>query len=106
MAVSRRTRYMRLLVLLRPLARAHGYALALHGSMERDLDLIAVPWIVEADSAEVLVETVRGAVNGYITDGIDVPTLKPHGRRAWAIRPLDDNPAGDLYIDLSVMPRS
>ncbi len=29
-------------------ARRHGYALAPHGSLQRDLDLIAVPWSEEA----------------------------------------------------------
>ena len=29
-------------------AREMGYALALHGSMNRDMDLIAVPWVVGA----------------------------------------------------------
>lgn len=29
-------------------ARACGYALAIHGTMQRDLDLVAVPWVDEA----------------------------------------------------------
>jgi len=29
--------------------RAHGYALAVHGSLQRDFDLVAIPW-VEAPS--------------------------------------------------------
>ena len=29
---------------LAEIAREHGYALAVHGSLARDFDLIAVPW--------------------------------------------------------------
>lgn len=32
-------------------ARELGYALALHGSMARDLDLVAIPWTDDAASA-------------------------------------------------------
>ena len=40
------------------IARAylHGYALAVHGSLHRDLDLIAVAWTDDADSPEYLVD--------------------------------------------------
>jgi hypothetical protein len=37
--------YTSLLPELRRVAREYGYELGLHGSMTRDLDLIAAPWI-------------------------------------------------------------
>jgi hypothetical protein len=40
-------------------ARRHGYALAVHGSLARDIDLVAIPWIVEADEPEILAEAIR-----------------------------------------------
>jgi hypothetical protein len=105
-------RYVQLLPTLRAVAREHGYALGLHGSGERDLDLIAVPWTEDASDNETLVEALRVAINGHIanslTDGKFVgrsPLERPHGRRTWAIRPLENNPTAELYIDLSVMPR-
>lgn len=81
-------------------ARRCGYALAIHGTMVRDLDLIAVPWVDEAKTAEELVEALREAARGWLVDDADGVrvTQKPHGRRAWSIH-LDDG-----YIDLSVMP--
>lgn len=85
-------------------ARRHGYALAVHGSMERDIDLVAVPWADDAQPAEVVVAEIMDAiarVNGgvaFVTPGVPV-AKKPHGRRAWAIR------MGGTYVDLSVMPR-
>lgn len=96
--------YLSLLPGLRDAARACGYALAVHGSMDRDFDLVAVPWTDDASSAEELVEAVCTAVDGHFrarTDGGPWPREKPHGRRAWAIRL-----SGTAYIDLSVMPRT
>lgn len=103
------------------IARAHGYALAVHGSMQRDLDLIAAPWTEQAGSADLLVEAIRqhlGALGfGELlefesklppdraaeivarTKDADHST-KPHGRRAWSLYL-----ACGSYIDLSVMPR-
>ena len=105
-------RYQEMLPALRAVARTHGYALGFHGSGERDLDLIAVPWADGASSADVLVEALRVAIHGHIAqvgaDGAFLgrePIVKPHGRLAWAIRPLDNNPDAALYVDLSVMPR-
>lgn len=90
-------------------AREMGYALALHGSMERDFDLIAVPWTAEARPAAELVAEVVRLVDGYVKTDINAepgdyternPEPKPHGRLAWAILL-----GRDRYIDLSVMPR-
>lgn len=91
--------YAHLYTMMRRVAIDHGYALALHGSMARDLDLVAIPWTVDAVDAETLALTLCAAVDGLIVEG-DNPTAKPHGRLAWAII-LD---AG-AYVDLSIMPR-
>lgn len=84
-------------------ARAKGYALALHGSMGRDLDVIACPWTEEAIPAEELVEALRAAIDGFIVKNHSdewKPAQKPHGRRAWVIHLTGSG----TYIDLSVMP--
>jgi hypothetical protein len=97
--------YEAILPTLRATARSHGYALGLHGSGQRDLDLIAAPWTEDASAAEVLVEALRASINGHISEheGYN-PMSKPHGRRVWSIRPLEGNPRAELYVDLSVMP--
>lgn len=99
-------------VLLEPIrtaARAKGYAIALHGSVARDIDLVAIPWTEEACSAHELVEAVAEAIRGATggigwMEGDPYQTLtgekKPHGRRAWSIY------VEGTYVDLSVMPRS
>jgi hypothetical protein len=101
---------------LTEVARECGYALGVHGSMHRDLDLIAVPWVDEAKPAEALIEALREACDGEIvpdgTEGgrydpesksfvkavIRNPDHKPHGRLAWNIH-LENGP----FIDISVM---
>lgn len=82
------------------IAREYGYALTVHGSMQRDLDLVAVPWVEDASEPVDLVEAIRGAVGGFLSPSDPGPTVKPHGRLGWAI-----HLGGGPYIDLSVCPR-
>lgn len=107
------------LVQARAAARQHGYALAVHGSELRDLDLIAVPWVEEASSPAVLAEAIRAMVNGEFTTN-DVPknkpTRRPHGRLGWAIMLMGTDARALIsktsatktpfhpYLDLSVIP--
>jgi hypothetical protein len=79
-----------------PVARAHGYALAVHGSMARDLDLIAVPWMSECCSPAELVHEFSKAVAFNCYTG---PTKANHGREIWTL-----TFPGDCFVDLSVMP--
>lgn len=82
-------------------ARSHGYALAIHGSVSRDLDLIAVPWIDNADSVIALIAGLAKRV-GICSDSesikIDGPEDKPCGRQAWKLQ-IDHG----LSIDLSII---
>lgn len=97
--------YAQLLPRIREAAKRRGYAIAIHGSMYRDLDLLAVPWIDGADSAEELIEDINTAVGGFVfgdltkRGGISQPTMQPHGRRSWNICW-----GGKAFIDISVMP--
>lgn len=91
---------------LKAIAREHGYALAVHGSMATDLDLIAAPWVEDAAAPEVLIEALRAAVGGIILDEDEWqsnPSHRPHGRLAWSIYPAQG--PGAPYLDVSVMPR-
>lgn len=89
---------------LRAKARELGYALGVHGSIKRDIDLIACPWTSEAVAPDVLAEAMRveaERVIGFAVYGADDtwPRLgKPHGRLCWTIH------FNGTYIDLSVMP--
>lgn len=111
------------------IARKHGYALCIHGSVTRDLDIVAVPWTNEAVDAIVLKDALMKHIGACDYEGLitkqlpdrpdlvkqivdnehartdkdphdsDGAAIKPHGRRSW-----------NLYmdfgskVDLSVMP--
>lgn len=91
---------------LAEIARNYGYALAIHGSVQRDLDLIAVPWVDDCADADTLVAALREHCYLCIGDPkkIDprhgLATVKPHGRRAWMLY-MDFG----AQVDISVMPK-
>jgi len=95
--------YAELLPVIRKTARELGYAIGLHGSGQRDMDLIAFPWVEWAAAPAELMDAICRAVDGYIArhDQGHVPEHKPHGRLAWSIY-IDSK---GRYIDLSVAPR-
>jgi hypothetical protein len=118
----------RLIEPLRDVARQLGYAIGVHGTLRRDIDLIACPWTSAAVPARTLMLAIQAkakeivgfaALNpaneraknpkwprdggcGFVK-GFGRLSNKPHGRRVWSIHltPTFDGP----YIDLSVMPR-
>jgi hypothetical protein len=98
--------YAQLLPRIRTAGKELGYAIAVHGSMQRDLDLVAIPWVENAASAERLVAFIADEVRGFVIGDIsmhgtlDTPTRQPHGRQSWNICW-----GGKAFIDLSVMPR-
>lgn len=98
----------RILPTIREVAHEHGYAVAVHGSLARDIDLIAVPWVDHADDADTLARAVCGAVKGVVgrcylrTKELELDwTEKPHGRRAVSILIAHTH----IWLDLSVTAR-
>lgn len=112
--VTNAVAYALLLPKLMKAGREVGYAVAVHGSLARDLDIIAVPWTKDAVIAERLVMHLMAALDGRIRnsgrkkEGTEeweaihgsAPSPKPHGRLAWSIHLGHDG----LYFDISVMP--
>lgn len=99
---------------LREKAKELGYAIGVHGTLKRDIDLIACPWTHDAVDAKTLSEELRlvaEKVNGFafmtpLEHGdkyhqLGCPGGKPHGRLCWCY-----HLGGGPYIDLSVMPRA
>jgi hypothetical protein len=74
----------------------HGYAIALHGSLTHDMDVIAVPWIDKVSTPRQLVDELKQRFE--LTEAGDVGQ-KPHGRQAFTLI-MDHH----CYIDLGVMP--
>ncbi len=99
---------------MRKKARELGYAIAVHGSLARDIDLLACPWTanaVDERTLAVVLQSVILEVDGTATmswavgkgrqfalDGC--PGTKPHGRLGWCF-----TLTCGVYVDLAVMPR-
>lgn len=85
---------------IRKVARTHGYAVGLHGSTQRDLDLIACPWEESASDPERLIEAIEQETGlTCLRHNVE----KPHGRLGFLLygaATLNGYP-----VDLSVMPR-
>lgn len=93
--------YARIFTIARCVAWGGGYALMMHGSFTRDLDLLATPWEDRACAPERLIERIEHATglrhNGH------APGDKPHGRRVWTLLlPTFGDPR---FVDFSVTPR-
>jgi len=97
--------YLSLLPKIREAARAVGYAIGVHGSLRRDMDLIAVPWVDGAVDKEELVRAIHRAACGLESQSYSWEK-KPHGRIAtcfpicWPEWQSEELSLG--HIDLSV----
>lgn len=79
------------------LAREVGYSIGIHGSLKRDVDLIAAPWTDKAVGNWELVQHLCFNLNATRVGG---PEHKPHGRVAVTLQI-------EGYfkpVDLSIMP--
>jgi hypothetical protein len=81
------------------ITRAHGYALAVHGSMVRDFDLIAIPWVDDAADPKTVVDAIVRRFDAKLV--AEEGHVHPHGRLVWNIYVG----FGHCYIDLGFMPR-
>ena len=91
---------------MRRVAIEAGYTLAVHGSLNRDIDLVAVPWrefgVWTPDAlADAICGAVRG-VTGRCNSNEKQWTAKPHGRLARIL--LAWCGESTAALDLSVIP--
>lgn len=84
---------------LAEIARDHGYAMACHGSMARDFDVICIPWVAQASDPDEVIEAIEAR---YAIRRIGTPDRKEHGRIAYTM----SFGFGDVALDLSFMPRT
>lgn len=82
---------------LAAIARRHGYAMAVHGSMARDFDLICIPW----EDAVSAPETVVGEIQAAFACVPAEPVQREHGRMVYPLVFTED-----CYLDLSFTPRT
>lgn len=101
--------YMSRLPSIREAAKAHGYAIGVHGSVRRDFDLIAMQWIDTPSDIDTLAKAIQFAACGIEISSIRW-TTKPCGRVATSL-PICwtdhsdpfKNMIGPGHIDLSVI---
>lgn len=87
---------------LAELFRSHGYALAVHGSVGTDFDLIAVPWVDEAGKPEdVIAECLKRFAFDQPPDQAK-PAPRAHSRCAYKLHLS----FGDCSLDISFTPRT
>lgn len=92
--------YSRFIVQARIMAKQDGYALAVHGTLTRDLDVIAVPWAATCREPHNLVARIEGLL-GWKRQA-EEPTVREHGRLVWS---LIRHEVGDpRFVDFSVIP--
>ena len=109
---ARAAAYVALYPMLQQIAKRHGYALAVHGSLHKDFDLVAIPWVEEASEPLALIKAFKKATRMVIHhDGKSDhlwkdcnPTQKPHGRKAYVLHVTRHGMYGG-YLDISVMPK-
>jgi len=102
---------------LKQIAREYGYNLVLHGSMNRDLDLIAIPWstICQGEHGRMIQEFCEHIGESKIMrlpqEGNPLYNTTQHGRMQYVIninrecqRIGEDWVDPQYYIDISVMP--
>jgi len=91
--------YASMLPSLQETARRHGYALAVHGSMTYDFDLVAIPWSNPASSPRKLIDALIEDTGVIPCPSLYEPEKRSHGRLSWTI-PLECG----YSLDISVMP--
>ena len=79
------------------ITRHHGYALAVHGSLGRDMDLICVPWVENPSEPK---DVVLAITKKFAIRVVGEPEIKLHGREVWIITVG----FGECFLDLSFMP--
>lgn len=91
--------YCELLPQIRDTAKDLGYAIAVHGSLTRDFDLVAFPWSDDACDKDMLVHAIMDTLHlSKVEKELSLQyEEKPHGRTAYAIQL-----GMGAYIDLSI----
>ena len=76
----------------------NGYALAVHGSLARDFDVIAIPWVDSPSEPEDVINTIT---EKFAVRRIGEIGHREHGRTVYSL----SVGFGDCQLDFSFMPR-
>jgi hypothetical protein len=108
--------YAHYFMIMKEIGLKYGYNIVVHGSMNRDLDIIAIPWIKDIGNHVDMIEEFRKEMKGVYN--ADNGKVTHHGRMQYVINLNrggyqfeNDNheeftytPDPQYYIDISVMP--
>lgn len=88
---------------LRNAAMDCGWALGLHGSLAKDMDIMAMPWTDNAKPVEEMILALSDCFTGNPFKELHtVPHYnKPHGRIVYTMSIW-----ADFYLDISIMPNT
>ncbi|GAB3024305.1 hypothetical protein GCM10027051_31140 [Niabella terrae] len=106
--------------MLKDIAKLYGYNLLIHGSLHRDLDLVAVPWVDDPKDELLMIAEFDEYLSGkkYVDEmgnpdrnAYDYSVL-PGGRRSYVINLNRGDKNGEwvrfrdeqYYLDISVIP--
>jgi len=97
---------------LKQIAQQYGYNLIVHGSLQRDLDLIAIPWTDNCSfkKEQLMIQEFEKYLTGYQSDKPSFTTL-PGKRNAYVINLNRGDKHGEwmrfedkeYYLDISVV---
>ena len=75
------------------ICRKAGYALAVHGSLARDFDLVAIPWAENVINPELVIKEITKT---FSVKQIGEPERKLHGRLCYTLSWM-----GEAFMDFS-----
>ena len=112
--------------IIKEIGLKYGYNIVLHGSINRDLDLIAIPWQEQVLDKDDMVDEISNTIGGSVMmfdrsiDDLEGKrfTIRPHGRMCYIININRDfklkydgikseilnYSSPQYYIDISIMP--
>lgn len=57
---------------MKDIALKYGYNLVLHGSLNRDLDLIAIPWQIKLGNIDIMIDDFAKYLGGEVIPQTDI----------------------------------
>jgi hypothetical protein len=90
--------YMALYPELATIARKHGYALSIHGTLARDMDLVCIPWTKQPSKPDAVIDEITSTFHI-----VKVGKLERHEHNR-LVQTISIG-HGECFIDLSFMPR-
>lgn len=103
--ISLREYYHAVLKIAKHIGMEKGYAIAVHGSMTRDLDIVAIPWQTGCSTPRQFADSLKNVTGGGKIGFYDKDQKSIHGYFKYSIAlPLSFESGEMPYIDMTVIP--